>query len=563
MTIRRFALIAALALLPVIPYMLLGYTGQDLPFHVCSWLELRDGWLAGHPGPGWAGAANFGRGDPHLTLYPPLSYFLGALLTLVLPLKFAPAAFAWLALVLSGLAMHAASKPFVAERDRLLAAVLYMLGPYTITTSLVRYAAAELLVQAWLPLIALYFYEAVQVSRTEAPKPRTARRALLLLGLLLGLSWTTNIPASIVLLYSLGTAAVLCALLQRSLLPLLRIVLAEALAAALAAFHLLPVWAERDWVHPNTLLRIDPLQLLLFMPHYTFNDSPLLVVCWIFLCVQAALAAACLRKRVLPLSSDPAVPIWAAFAAASFLLQSPLAIPLWQHAPELRFVQFPLRFLSVIGVALPLMLLSRGTRRALRRPACILTGVLSVTPFLMYLSEQAVAANRSPPLPELLASWRRKGAPEYLPAGTLMPAGPSGFPALSSVAPSNALAADPLCRTEMERERADQRVFRTLSEVPCRVRLAVFFYPYWRASDERHRGLSISREPTGFLLIDVPAGAHTVSLDFRAASPTRTASRLVSLMAVLLSAAWLWADRRRMSRPPRTEVTGPGADRLP
>jgi len=555
-TPRRFALIAALALVPVVPYVLLGYTGQDLPFHVCSWLDLRDGWLAGHLGPGWSGAAKYGHGDPHLTLYPPVSYVLGALLTLVLPLRIAPAAFAWLALVLSGLAMHAASKPFVAERDRLPAAILYMLGPYTITTSLVRYAAAELLVQAWLPLIALYFYEAVWVSRTEASGHLLARRrAFVLLGLLLGLSWITNIPASIVLLYSLVTAAMLCALLQRSLNPLLRILLAEALAASLAAFYLLPAWAERNWVHPGTLLRIDPLQLLLFMPHSAFPDAPLLVVCWIFLCVQAGLAIACLRGRTLPLSAGPAAQLWAALATASFLLQSPLAISLWQHAPELRFVQFPLRFLSVIGVALPLLLLSRGTRRPLRRPAYVLTVALSIMPFLGYLSEQAVAANRSPPLLQLLAAWRRVGAPEYLPAGTLMPVGPTGFPVLSSVDAQNPLAADPACKVEMEHQSANLRVFRTLSAGPCRVRVALYFYPYWRASDEQRHSLAISREPTGLLLIDVPPGAHCVSLAFRAASTTRTASGIVSLIALVLSAAFLSLDRQRLSSPLSTQVT--------
>jgi hypothetical protein len=546
-TPRRLALIAALALVPIVPYVLLGYTGQDLPFHLCSWLDLRDGWLVGHLNPGWSATANYGRGDPHLTFYPPVSYFLGAFLTLVLPLKLAPAAFAWISLVVSGISMYAASKPFVAERDRLTAAVLYMLGPYTITTSLVRFAAAELLVQAWLPLIALYFYQAVWNPGSKTPESRqTSRRALILLGLLLGLSWITNIPASIVLLYSLATAAALCAFLQRSVTPLFRIVLAEALAAALAAFHLLPVWKERPWVHPDTLLRIDPLQLLLFMPHYNFNDSPLLVVCWIFLCAQVLLAIACLRRRTLPLSADPAVPIWACLAAASFILQSPLAIPLWQHAPELRFVQFPLRFLSVIGVALPLLLLSRGTRPLLRRSAYILTAILSIMPFIGYLSEQAVAANRTPPLAKLLASWQRKGAPEYLPAGTLMPVGPANFPAIASVDSGDPLAADPACQAELTRQSPNLRTFRTLSTKPCRVRLTLYFYPYWRATDESGKLVPTVRESTGLLLIDVPPGPHTVSVAFRPASSIRTISAIVSLVTLLLLATTLLRNRRRI-----------------
>jgi hypothetical protein len=553
-TLRRSALIAALALIPVVPYMLLGYTGQDLPFHVCSWVELRDAWLTGRLNPGWSEAANYGRGDPHLSLYPPLSGLLGAALALVLPPRIVPAAFVWIALALAGLSMYAASKAFVAERDRVTAAVLYMLGPYTITTSLVRYAAAELLVMAWLPLVALCFYKAVWGARTEAPGGGTDRRALVLLALLLGLSWITNIPASIVLLYSLGAAAVVCSLLRQSALPLLRVVFAEALALALAAFHLLPVWTERSWVHPDTLLRIGTVQLLLFMPHYNFQDSPLLVVCWIFLCAQTALAAVCLRQRTLPLPADPAVPLWAALAAVAFLLESPLSIPLWQHAPELRFVQFPLRFLAVLGVAVPLLLLSRGTRHSLRRPAYILTGILSLAPFLGYLSEQAVAANRSPPLPELLARWRSMGAPEYLPAGTLMPVGPANLPAIQAIDRFNPLAADSRCRVEPERQDLALRVFRTSSVVPCRIRLTVYFYPFWRAADESGRPLPVLRDPTGFLLIDVPSGNHIVSLVFRPGSSARTGGAVLSLIALLLPAAWLLFNRGPAPNPPRTRV---------
>lgn len=540
------AILLALALIPVIPYAVLGYTGQDLPFHVCSWLDLRDGWVNGHLNPGWSAAANYGRGDPHLSFYPPVSYFFGACLALLLPLKLVPAAFAWAALALSGLSMYAASKPFVAQRDRLTAAILYMLGPYTITTSLVRFAAAELLVQAWLPLITLYFYQAIWTSTASAHgSHQRSRKALLLLSLLLGLSWITNIPASIVLLYSFAIAAALCGFLQRSVDPLFRVVFAELLATALAAFHLLPVWTERPWVHPDTLLRIDPLQLLLFMPHYNFNDSPLLVVCWVFLCAQILLAAICLRQRTLSLPADPAVAIWACLAATSFLLQSPLAIPLWKHAPELRFVQFPLRFLSVIGVALPLLLLSRGTRTGLRRSAYLLTALLSMTPFLAYLSEQAVASNRSPPLPELLASWQRKGAPEYLPAGTMMPPGPANFPVISSVDASNPLAADSTCQVNLMHQTSELRMFRTLSPHTCRIRLTLYFYPYWHASDESGQPLATLRESTGLLLVDVPGGQHTVSVAFHPESQIRTASMALSLVTLVLVAAALRLNERR------------------
>ena len=553
-TVRCLLLIAALALIPVLPYAILGYAGQDLPFHVCSWLDLRDGWLAGHLTPGWSAAANFGLGDPHLTFYPPFSYILGALLTLFLPLKLAPAVFVWIALFVSGSTMYAACRRFVAERDRLMAAVLYMLGPYMVTTSLIRFAAAELMVQAWLPLIALHFYETVVREKSEEPW-RSKTRNLILLALLLGLSWITNVPASIVLLYSLGGTALLCAYQQRSAVPMYRVIAAETLAAALAAFHLAPVWRERQWIHPDTLLRINPLQLLLFMPHYTFDDSPLLVVCWIFLCVETALAVACLRRRSLRVAHDAGVLTWATLVAVSFFLQSPLAGPLWQHAPELRFVQFPLRFLSITGVAIPMLLLSRGTRKSLRRLGYVLLATLSTMPFVAYLSEQAVAINRTPPLSSLLASWQQKGAPEYLPAGTLMPIGPADLPDVSALNALSTAATDKACPVEIEQQSQNLRVLHTAATAPCQVRLKLYFYPYWTARDELFRPQRVSRDSTGLLLLDVPAGPHTLSLEFYPASGTRTASRMLSLSAFILAMWVLWSARSRSKDTRGQEVS--------
>ena len=156
-------LVAAIAIVPLVPYMLLGYANisDDFRFHVTSWIDMKDAWLGGQMIPGWAAKANFTLGDPHLALYPPVSLILGGLLCLLLPISIAPAAFVWLALVAAGLAMYLASEPFLSEDDRISAGVIYMLSPYMLTSALVRFAAAELLVLALLPLILLWFYRSV------------------------------------------------------------------------------------------------------------------------------------------------------------------------------------------------------------------------------------------------------------------------------------------------------------------------------------------------------------------------------------------------------------------
>jgi hypothetical protein len=139
-----------------------------------------------------------------------------------------------------------------------------------------------------------------------------------------------------------------------------------------------------------------------------------------------------------------------------------------------------------------------------------------------------------------------------------MPVGPANFPAIASVDPTDPLAADPACQAELTRQSPNLRVFRTLATKPCRVRLTLYFYPYWRASDESGNNLPTVRESTGFLLIDVPPGSHNISLAFRPASQVRTSSAIVSLASLLLFAAVLllnqWRGRRHSPQQAAPQV---------
>ena len=153
--------ILLLALAPVAVQMLVGYGGHDFRQHVASWMELRDLWHAGQFHPGWAPRAAFTLGDARFLYYPPVPFTVGTGLAMLLPFAAVPAAYVWLTFALSGLAMYFACRDFVAVEDRWKAAVMYMASPYLLTTSLVRFAAAEVLTLVWLPLILLYFYRAV------------------------------------------------------------------------------------------------------------------------------------------------------------------------------------------------------------------------------------------------------------------------------------------------------------------------------------------------------------------------------------------------------------------
>jgi heme exporter protein D len=511
--------IVLLALLPVVPQAVFGYGGHDFHLHVSSWMEVRDLWQAGQFRAGWAPRASFTLGDPHLTYYPPVSFAVGAALAMLLPFKLVPAVFVWLSFALSGLAMYYASKEFVAAEDRWKAAVLYMASPYMFTTVLVRFAAAEALTMTWLPLIFLFFHQSVWQRQ---------RRAAMLLGCFLGLTWITNVPASIVLLYVLLPVVFLLAAWQRSIRPVLVLFLAECLAAALAAFYLAPTWLEQGWIHKDSVLRFPYDVYFLFIPVSRMPQLLYGLALWIFTGVSTALVAIyAWAGRANPEEKNQ-TRTWLAITMASFFFQLPISAFLWRHLPELSFAGFPYRFLAPIGVMLPLMLLARNTPKSWRKLGYVLIALMALLPIREYRANKTALVD----FKSLVNQWQQvgyRGLPEFVPAGATRPMEPVQFAPASVVD----AASNPGCTVAVQSLQAEQKVLLTDTPMPCQVKVATYFFPYWHAADESGNVLSTSKDAYGLLLITVPTGKHTVQLTFRAASTARTVSLIVSLICLV------------------------------
>ena len=171
-------------------------SGHDFEFHFNSWIEVLNHWKQGVVYPHWAAFAHYRYGEARFIFYPPVSWTLGAALGAILPWKIVPAAYVWLALSLSGIAMFVMARRWLSTREAIFAAMLYALNPYHLVIVYWRSAMAQMLAAVYLPLLLLC------VLRLEEDGKRI--RKIAPLAVLLAAGWLTNVPSAVMMHYSLG-----------------------------------------------------------------------------------------------------------------------------------------------------------------------------------------------------------------------------------------------------------------------------------------------------------------------------------------------------------------------
>lgn len=376
---RRHRLLVPLAaLIAVLPLIVHGCScGHDFDFHLLSWFEAATQIAHGTLHPQWAFSPAWNAGEPRFLFYPPLSWYLGAVLGLLLahlpgvsPVQgwsAAPIVFTWIALTLSGLTMRRLARQFVPPHAALLAAVLYLANPYMLFTAYERTAYAELLAAAWIPLLLLAILR--------------ARPTILGIAAPLALLWLTNAPAAVIGSYGLACFAAMRLLQakrtdateaaphagQLARRRLAQQILAQQilggtiLGLALPAFYLVPAAYERRYVQIAMAtiqgMRIEDNTLF----HRTGDTGDLLLhdrvlhtaseVALLLLAATAiALLVGALRHLRRPTFRNGSLYACLALAAAAIaLLLTPLSLPLWHHAPEAAFLQFPWRLLVLLA----------------------------------------------------------------------------------------------------------------------------------------------------------------------------------------------------------------------
>ena len=384
--------VAALAI--VLPLLAHGCScGHDFSFHLQSWLEAANQFRHGTLYPRWAFSAAFNAGEPRFVFYPPVSWMLGALLVLTLPAKLVTTAYTFAALTAAGFTMYRLASHFAAPRAAIIATILYIANPYMLFTAFERTAYAELLAAAWLPLL---FLAALRRRPTVTG-----------IALPVALLWLTNAPAAVMGCYALAVifAVRLLAAIRAPRIPeaqapgfrnraldaaqtlAIPAVTGTMLGLALSAVYLIPAAYGRRFVQ----IAMAIIPNMRFEDNFLFghtDDAPhnavLHTASLISLELLAATATALalyymLRTRkaavilsaqrrvdskdpdALPITttsrtpqSPPPLSSLATLTIAIAILLTPISTPIWRHVPELAFLQFPWRMLSILAVCFAL-----------------------------------------------------------------------------------------------------------------------------------------------------------------------------------------------------------------
>jgi hypothetical protein len=574
------------AAVAITPQLIHGNScGHDFDFHLVSWFDCLNSWRHGILYPHWTTSANFGAGEPRFVFYSPLTWMLGAALGLALPWQFVPMALTFLLLAATGLATRALARQTLTKGAATLAGCAAIFSGYTLFTAYERTAFAELAGGFWIPLVQLFALHDHSATVRSSIWRRALDGSAALLALAVAGAWLSNPTVGVMACYLLAAVAITSATLSRSWAPLLRASAAVALGMGLIAVYLVPAAYEQRWVDIHQVTN-DPGQTLennwLFAVHadpsMALHDEVLRTASMIAVSMIAVALGGllvCLLRGRLPGDRRWWIPLALTPAAVLFLL-FPISHSLWNLLPDLRFLQFPWRWLVVLEAPMAVFLASaiwphpsvRLWRRVAVAAACIAV-FLGMTALAEREFFQACDAEDG--VPGTLDTFRSghgfAGQGEYEPIGADNSLIATGLPDACLVSDSTIelgvvpegvndddavpgwSAAQGSCEATLswQDNEPEHRLLRgTVSHAGFLI-LRLRSYPAWRIGVNGSPVASLPRRGDGLMAVPVAQGNVALSVDWTTTADV-VVGRWLSALAVLLLTG-LWVMERKLNRP--------------
>lgn len=535
-------------------------SGHDFDFHLASWLDVAGQWHEGILYPRWAEWANWGFGEPRFVFYPPASWMLGSALGTALPWRLAPGAFIWLALILAGAGMWRLAREWLPGPQAATAAVFFAVNPYHLVVVYYRSDFAELLASALFPLMIWGALRVVREGWIGFPA----------LTIVFALIWLSNAPAAVVATYSLSLLLAIGCMVRRSARPLIPGGGAMMAGLGLAAFYIFPAAYEERWVQIKEVLaqNLRPERNFIFThgsdPEFVlFNWKVSGVALGVILIAGIAAVFAARRRREFP-------ELWSmllALGATSVLLMFPPTYLLWADLPELRYVQFPWRWLVPLGVVYAFFAAAAIGRA--RRPWvwCAVLGIVTAATATAIVRDAWWDSEDIPVLAEAIRrGYGYEGTDEYAPLGCdryslpgsdlllaedsalqippTSDAGALSTPRIAVVdAGTEQVVPVKTVHLKIEEWTAEHKVFIEGNGRPVKLAVRLINYPAWDVRVDGKTARPELLEKTAQMVLPLPTGTHRVEIHLRR-TWDRSAGAALSALSTIGLLGFVFLRRR-------------------
>ena len=545
-------LLAAIAIMA--PELVTGLTVTDsFRFNLIWAQQFADLFRHGQLYPRWLPLSWDGLGSPTFYFYPPLFFWIAALVDslaggAIAAERFVPIA-SLIALCASGLAMRAWLKVHLSEERARLGAVAYLIAPYHLYDIYARGALSEATAYAFVPVVMLSLARLRDGRMRYLPLLSASYAALVF----------SHLPSTLLATLFLVApyALFLAAQGKHRIRFLVCALIGGAVGIGLAAVFVVPALGLLQFVSRVALSSAFYRPESWFFWNYYPGPMGGRMTFIIPFTIAAFLLAASSMHYGRTGAARRDLLLWGSLTMVLAVLIAGL-VPLVWKAPGLVLVQFPWRMLPCVEFA-------AITTLAISFPRIINALTLAGIAFLgsacavLALYIHYTVARTARDLEESTAAIRvyYRDAAEYLPAGThiVLGAGPDenrvDLPvaiALAS-APGTAVRAVDLPNGGMK--------IAVDAPMPVRVKLRRFYFPHWRLTDANQRGVPIQPEPKQRVVtFDAPAGRSTFRLEPRTA-PYERLGGWISLASLMLLLVVGGVVERRSRRSMRKDSAAP------
>jgi 6-pyruvoyl-tetrahydropterin synthase related domain len=538
-----------LSLLIVLPFFCYGTaSGHDFEFHAASWFDAAYQWKQGLLYPRWTSWTNHGFGEPRFVFYPPLSWMLGAALTLLLPDAAVPVVFLVLMQTFAGLFAYFLLRPMASRRAASLGAACYMFNPNALLVTYIRSDFAEQLACVFFPLLLL---AALRLGHLLPDPSHGSKSRIVLFAIPFACVWLSNAPAGVLASYAMTLLFICAAISARSFYPLLQGAAGLSLGLGLTSFYLLPAAYEQRWVHIGQALAsgLLPYQNFLFTeindPEHTWFNSiaSLCALSLILLLCLSALASRRLRAGCFERDGGLALALLLVGAAAT-LLTLRFSLPFWTYLPKLRFVQFPWRWMSIIALVAACFLTFAIERR--RGSIWFALLVLLSVPLARFLVQNTWwDGDEMPTMRDALDSGQGfDGTDEYDPEGDDHLDLPPNAPLAKVLSPDSGDSSAPPAGFEILNWSPEHKKIRVNAPSEARIALRLLNYPAWRVTVNGKTVTPERMDDVNQMVVAVRPGTSVVSVDF-VRTRDRKLGNAIAAASALMAALLLWLDRKR------------------